>query len=57
MGNRAAATRTVPARLRRAPLLLLALFALLLVIGIACDEPSRVLEQARAICLACMGIG
>lgn len=42
---------------RKAPLVLLVLFALLLVIGIACDEPSRVLEQARAICLPCMGIG
>jgi hypothetical protein len=43
--------------LRKAPLVLLFVFALLLLIGIACDEPSRVLEQARAICLPCIGIG
>lgn len=44
-------------RLRRAPLLLLALFLLLLVIGIAVDEPTRVLEQAKSVCLSCIGIG
>ena len=43
--------------LRRAPLVLLAVFLLLLSIGIAVDEPARVLEQARTICLECMGIG
>lgn len=44
-------------RLRRVPLLLLALFLLLLVIGIAVDEPTRVLEQAKSVCLSCIGIG
>ena len=44
-------------RLRRAPLLLLALFLLLLAIGIAVDEPTRVLEQAKSVCLSCIGIG
>lgn len=44
-------------RLRRMPLLLLALFLLLLVIGIAVDEPTRVLEQAKSVCLSCIGIG
>jgi len=39
------------------PLALMALFLLLLLIGITLDEPSRVLEQARSICLACIGIG
>ena len=43
--------------LRRAPLLLLALFLVLLAIGIAVDEPSRVLEQAKSVCLSCIGIG
>jgi len=50
------ALRTSIGSLRRAPLVLLFLFALLLLIGIACDEPSRVLEQARAVCLPCIGI-
>ena len=44
-------------RLRRAPLLLVVLFLLLLAIGIAVDEPSRVLEQAKSVCLSCIGIG
>jgi len=43
--------------LRRAPLVLLFLFLLLFLAGIAADEPGRVLEQARSICLSCIGIG
>lgn len=43
--------------LRPAPLLLLALFLLLFLIGIAVDEPARVLEQAKSVCLSCIGIG
>ncbi len=43
--------------LRKAPLLAGLVFLLLLLAGIALDEPSRVLEQARAICLSCIGIG
>ena len=39
------------------PLLLAAAFLALLMIGITLGEPSRVLEQARTICLACIGIG
>jgi len=39
------------------PLVLVAVFLALLMIGIALGEPSRVLEQARSICLACIGIG
>jgi hypothetical protein len=54
--GRGNASRSVIGSLRKAPLVLLFLFALLLVVGIACDEPSRVLEQARAICLPCIGI-
>lgn len=42
---------------RKAPFLLIGLFTLLLLIGIALDEPLRVLEQAKAICLSCIGIG
>lgn len=33
------------------------MFLGLLLFGILCDEPSRVLEQARSVCLACIGIG
>ncbi|MGD9946909.1 MAG: CD1871A family CXXC motif-containing protein [Desulfobulbus sp.] len=43
--------------LRMTPLVLLAVFLVLLVIGITLGEPSRVLEQARSICLSCIGIG
>lgn len=46
-----------PPPLRMAPLVLLAVFLVLLLVGITLDEPSRVLEQARSICLACIGIG
>ena len=56
-GNKVATSRTTIHSLRKTPLVLLFLFVLLLLIGIACDEPSRVLEQARAICLPCIGIG
>lgn len=44
-------------RLRTTPLWLLFFFLSLLVVGIALDEPSRVLEQAKSVCLACIGIG
>lgn len=43
--------------LRIAPFLLLSLFLLLLLLGINVEEPERVLEQAKTICLACIGIG
>lgn len=35
----------------------LAFFLLLLLTGIAINEPQRVMEQAWNICLDCMGIG
>lgn len=35
----------------------LAFFVILLMTGIALNEPQRVLEQAWQICLDCMGIG
>ncbi|WP_310600127.1 hypothetical protein [Desulfobulbus sp.] len=49
--------RTSVRRIRRVPLLLLLVFLLLFFIGIAVDEPARVLEQARSVCLPCIGIG
>ncbi len=42
---------------RKAPFILIGIFVLLFIIGITVDEPLRVLEQARAICLSCIGIG
>ena len=32
-------------------------FLVLFSLGVAFDEPSRVLEQAWQICLSCIGIG
>ena len=43
--------------IRIAPFVALFIFLILGVIGISLDEPSRVLEQAKAICLSCIGIG
>ncbi len=43
--------------LRRAPFYLLAFFLILWIIGISVNEPQRVLEQAKSICLECIGIG
>jgi hypothetical protein len=42
---------------RKAPLILIGLFILLFIVGIAVGEPTRVLEQAKSICLSCIGIG
>ncbi|MDH3359326.1 MAG: hypothetical protein OEL55_00505 [Desulfobulbaceae bacterium] len=43
--------------IRKAPIVLGLFFLGLLLIGIAIDEPSHVLEQAKQICLNCIGIG
>jgi len=42
---------------RKAPFILIGFFILLFIIGITVGEPSRVLEQAKSICLSCIGIG
>jgi len=42
---------------RKTPFILIGLFLLLFLVGIAVEEPLRVLEQAKAICLSCIGIG
>ena len=39
------------------PFVLLVFFLLLWVLGVTLNEPSRVLEQAKTICLSCIGIG
>jgi hypothetical protein len=44
-------------KLRRMPFVLLVFFLMLWVIGVTLNEPSRVLEQAKTICLSCIGIG
>jgi len=44
-------------QLRRAPFFLLAFFLLLWLTGVGLKEPKRVLEQAKSICLECIGIG
>lgn len=44
-------------KVRIAPLVVIIVFILLGIIGISLDEPSRVLDQATQICLACIGIG
>ena len=42
---------------RRAPFFLLGFFLLLWIIRISLNEPNRVMEQAKSICLECIGIG
>jgi hypothetical protein len=44
-------------KLRRAPFVLLGIFLLMWLMGISLNEPTRVLEQAKSICLECIGIG
>ena len=42
---------------RKQPFVLIAIFIVLMIIGITLGEPTRVMEQAIAICLSCIGIG
>ena len=44
-------------KIRKAPFIAILLSLIIGAIGISLGEPSRVLEQARMICLACIGIG
>jgi hypothetical protein len=44
-------------KLRTTRIFLVSLFLLLWLIGIFLGEPTRVLEQAKSICLECIGIG
>ncbi len=44
-------------KLRKTPFILLGFFLLLWLIGISLGEPTRVLEQAKSVCLDCIGIG
>ncbi len=45
------------AKIRKAPFIAIFVFLALGAVGISLGEPSRVLEQATQICLACIGIG
>ncbi|MDF1615395.1 CD1871A family CXXC motif-containing protein [Desulfurivibrio dismutans] len=42
---------------RRTPFVVILVFTLLGIIGIATGEPRRVLEQAVQVCLSCIGVG
>jgi hypothetical protein len=44
-------------KIRPAPFVTIFIFLVLGIIGITLEEPSRVLEQAKQICLSCIGIG
>lgn len=39
------------------PIIIIFVFALLMMIGIFLDEPSRVLNLSTQVCLSCIGIG
>lgn len=43
--------------LRKAPFITIGFFVLMMITGIALNEPGRVLEQAWQVCLSCIGIG
>jgi hypothetical protein len=43
--------------LRKSPFILLCFFLMLWLLGIGLNEPARVLEQAKSICLSCIRIG
>ncbi len=42
---------------RKTPFVLIGIFLLLWMAGIALGEPTRVIEQAWSVCLECIGIG
>ena len=39
------------------PFVVIAFFLMLCLVGIALDEPARVVKQATQICPSCIGIG
>jgi len=41
----------------KTPFVLITFFLILWMVGLDLGEPQRVLEQAKSICLACIGIG
>lgn len=57
MRRHPARRRKRPYSIRKAPLVVGLFFLTLFLAGIASGEPNRVLEQAKQICLSCIGIG
>jgi len=43
--------------IRKAPFVVISIFLIFWMIGVATGEPARVLEQAIQVCLSCIGIG
>ncbi|ADH86991.1 CD1871A family CXXC motif-containing protein [Desulfurivibrio alkaliphilus] len=43
--------------IRHAPFVVILVFMLMGIVGIAAGEPRRVLEQAIQVCLSCIGVG
>lgn len=43
--------------LKKTPFIVIAIFWIMATIGIALNEPGRVLEQAWQVCLSCIGVG
>ena len=50
-------TRKENYKVRKAPFVIILIFLIIGMIGVATGEPGRVLEQAVQVCLSCIGIG
>jgi hypothetical protein len=46
-----------PVKIRKLPFIVILFFLALGAVGISLGEPSRVLDQAKQICLSCIGLG
>ena len=57
MAKKSKKSRRRDIEIRKGPFWVILGFLALLLAGIAADEPGRVLEQAKQICLSCIGIG
>ena len=44
-------------KIKKVPFFIITGFVILFCIGIALGEPKRVLDQAKQVCLSCIGIG
>jgi len=44
-------------QVRKAPFIIILVFLVIGIIGVATGETTRVLEQAVQVCLSCIGIG
>ncbi len=50
-------TKKIKDKVRKAPFIIILIFLIIGMIGLATGEPGRVLEQAVQVCLSCIGIG